>query len=101
MDAGASNRSGARLGPRQIRTESIMIKKFNVATRKDYFHFITEWLSSYLLPIKNLLYEMKFHCFKKISFCKVNFLIIIMQAKCSTCSLLQRVLIISSPFGDF
>ena len=50
MDAGASNRSGARLGPRQIRTESIMIKKFNVATRKDYFHFIPEWLASYLCP---------------------------------------------------
>lgn len=32
LDAGASNRPGTRLGPRQIRTESIMIRPFNLST---------------------------------------------------------------------
>ncbi|KAK3589687.1 hypothetical protein CHS0354_015194 [Potamilus streckersoni] len=32
LDIGTSNRSGARMGPRQIRTESCMIRKNNIAT---------------------------------------------------------------------
>lgn len=32
LDTGSSNRAGARLGPRQIRTESVIIKPFNVST---------------------------------------------------------------------
>lgn len=37
MDIGASNRPGARLGPRQIRDESRMIRPYNVATRAAPF----------------------------------------------------------------
>ncbi|MFZ2554396.1 agmatinase, partial [Psychrobacter urativorans] len=37
LDIGASNRSGARLGPRQIRDESRMIRPYNVATRAAPF----------------------------------------------------------------
>lgn len=37
IDIGASNRSGARLGPRQIRDESRMIRPYNVATRAAPF----------------------------------------------------------------
>eukprot|EP00112_Aurelia_sp_Birch-Aquarium-sp1_P010462 Seg2232.3 transcript_id=Seg2232.3/GoldUCD/mRNA.D3Y31 product="Agmatinase mitochondrial" protein_id=Seg2232.3/GoldUCD/D3Y31 len=37
LDAGATNRSGTRLGPRQIRTESVMIRRFNNATRAAPF----------------------------------------------------------------
>ncbi|BFZ15482.1 hypothetical protein BsWGS_18521 [Bradybaena similaris] len=32
LDSGTSNRSGTRMGPRQIRTESVMIRPFNAAT---------------------------------------------------------------------
>ena len=32
MDIGASNRSGTRYGPRQIRAESVMIRPYNMAT---------------------------------------------------------------------
>ncbi len=32
MDAGASNRSGTRLGPRQIRTESCLVRPYNMGT---------------------------------------------------------------------
>jgi guanidinobutyrase len=32
LDGGASNRPGTRLGPRQIRTESIMIRPYNLST---------------------------------------------------------------------
>ena len=32
MDIGASNRAGSRLGPRQIRAESVMLRPYNMAT---------------------------------------------------------------------
>ena len=32
IDAGASNRPGARFGPRQIRTESVLVRGFNKET---------------------------------------------------------------------
>lgn len=32
MDIGASNRAGTRLGPRQIRAESVMLRPYNMAT---------------------------------------------------------------------
>jgi guanidinobutyrase len=32
LDAGTSNRSGTRLGPRQIRTESVMLRPYNLST---------------------------------------------------------------------
>ena len=32
MDIGASNRAGSRLGPRQIRAESVMLRHYNMAT---------------------------------------------------------------------
>ncbi len=37
MDIGASNRSGTRFGPRQIRAESVMIRPYNMATRAAPF----------------------------------------------------------------
>lgn len=37
MDIGASNRSGTRYGPRQIRAESVMIRPYNMATRAAPF----------------------------------------------------------------
>lgn len=37
MDIGASNRSGTRFGPRQIRDESRMLRPYNVATRAAPF----------------------------------------------------------------
>lgn len=37
LDIGASNRSGTRLGPRQIRDESRMIRPYNVATKAAPF----------------------------------------------------------------
>lgn len=37
MDIGASNRSGTRMGPRQIRDESRMIRPYNMATRAAPF----------------------------------------------------------------
>ncbi|MER5171179.1 agmatinase [Thioclava kandeliae] len=37
MDIGASNRAGTRLGPRQIRAESRMIRPYNMATRAAPF----------------------------------------------------------------
>lgn len=37
MDIGASNRSGTRYGPRQIRNESVMIRPYNMATRAAPF----------------------------------------------------------------
>ncbi|WP_349295347.1 agmatinase (plasmid) [Thioclava sp. 'Guangxiensis'] len=37
MDIGASNRAGTRLGPRQIRDESRMIRPYNMATRAAPF----------------------------------------------------------------
>jgi guanidinobutyrase len=37
MDHGASYRSGTRLGPRQIRTESVMLRPYNMATRAAPF----------------------------------------------------------------
>ena len=43
LDAGTTNRSGTRMGPRQIRTESVLVRRFNNATGKRlntfrYFH---------------------------------------------------------------
>jgi guanidinobutyrase len=32
MDIGTSNRSGTRFGPRQIRSESVMLRPYNMAT---------------------------------------------------------------------
>ena len=37
LDIGTSNRSGTRLGPRQIRAESVMIRPYNMATRAAPF----------------------------------------------------------------
>ncbi|WGF89918.1 agmatinase [Marinivivus vitaminiproducens] len=37
LDIGASNRSGTRFGPRQIRAESVMIRPYNMATRAAPF----------------------------------------------------------------
>jgi guanidinobutyrase len=37
FDLGTSNRTGARSGPRQIRTESVMLRPYNVSTRKAPF----------------------------------------------------------------
>lgn len=37
MDLGTSNRGGARFGPRQIRTESVLIRPYNMATRAAPF----------------------------------------------------------------
>ncbi len=37
FDLGTSNRTGTRAGPRQIRTESVMLRPYNVATRKGPF----------------------------------------------------------------
>jgi guanidinobutyrase len=37
LDLGTSNRSGARLGPRQIRTESVLLRPYNMATRAAPF----------------------------------------------------------------
>ena len=37
LDIGASNRSGTRYGPRQIRAESVMIRPYNMATRAAPF----------------------------------------------------------------
>ena len=37
FDLGTSNRTGTRFGPRQIRTESVMLRPYNVATRKGPF----------------------------------------------------------------
>lgn len=40
MDIGTSNRSGTRLGPRQIRDESRMIRPYNMATRAAPFELL-------------------------------------------------------------
>ncbi|MGB3899558.1 MAG: agmatinase [Mesorhizobium sp.] len=40
LDTGTSNRSGTRLGPRQIRAESVMIRPYNSATRAAPFDSI-------------------------------------------------------------
>eukprot|EP00794_Sanderia_malayensis_P014380 gene14380-15878_t len=40
LDGGATNRSGTRMGPRQIRVESVMIRKYNNATKADPFSSI-------------------------------------------------------------
>jgi guanidinobutyrase len=37
MDLGTSNRGGARFGPRQIRSESVLIRPYNMATRAAPF----------------------------------------------------------------
>lgn len=37
LDLGTSNRSGTRFGPRQIRTESVMLRPYNMATRAAPF----------------------------------------------------------------
>lgn len=37
MDIGASNRSGTRYGPRQIRSESVLLRPYNMATRAAPF----------------------------------------------------------------
>jgi guanidinobutyrase len=37
LDIATSNRSGSRFGPRQIRTESVMVRPFNMATRAAPF----------------------------------------------------------------
>lgn len=37
MDSGTSNRGGTRFGPRQIRTESVLIRPYNMATRAAPF----------------------------------------------------------------
>ncbi|CEJ14631.1 Guanidinobutyrase [bacterium YEK0313] len=38
LDIGTSNRSGTRFGPRQIRSESVMLKPYNLATGAAPFH---------------------------------------------------------------
>jgi guanidinobutyrase len=37
MDLGTTNRGGARFGPRQIRTESVLLRPYNMATRAAPF----------------------------------------------------------------
>lgn len=37
LDIGTSNRTGARYGPRQIRTESVLVRPYNMATRAAPF----------------------------------------------------------------
>src|SRR5580698_2786155 len=37
FDLGTSNRSGTRFGPRQIRTESVLLRPYNMATRAAPF----------------------------------------------------------------
>src|SRR5215470_16249270 len=37
FDIGTSNRSGARFGPRQIRSESVLLRPYNMATRAAPF----------------------------------------------------------------
>lgn len=37
FDLGTSNRSGARFGPRQVRTESVLLRPYNMATRAAPF----------------------------------------------------------------
>ena len=37
FDLGTSNRTGARFGPRQVRTESVMLRPYNMATRAAPF----------------------------------------------------------------
>ncbi len=37
FDIGTSNRAGSRFGPRQIRTESCLIRPYNMATRAAPF----------------------------------------------------------------
>jgi guanidinobutyrase len=37
LDQGTSNRSGTRFGPRQIRTESVLLRPYNMATRAAPF----------------------------------------------------------------
>lgn len=41
LDIGTSNRSGARFGPRQIRSESALIRPYNMATRAAPFDSLT------------------------------------------------------------
>uniref|UniRef100_A0ACB8EEU9 Uncharacterized protein n=1 Tax=Sphaerodactylus townsendi TaxID=933632 RepID=A0ACB8EEU9_9SAUR len=38
LDTGTSNRPGARFGPRHIRAESVMVRRFNPSTRTDPYH---------------------------------------------------------------
>ena len=40
LDIGASNRSGTRFGPRQIRAESSMLRPFNMATGAEPFNMM-------------------------------------------------------------
>ena len=42
MDIGASNRAGTRLGPRQIRAESVMLRPYNMATGAAPFEAVSE-----------------------------------------------------------
>eukprot|EP00795_Rhopilema_esculentum_P015347 gene15347-6573_t len=37
LDTGTTNRSGTRMGPRQIRTESVLIRRHNIATKASPF----------------------------------------------------------------
>ena len=37
LDIGTSNRSGTRFGPRQIRSESVLLRPYNMATRAAPF----------------------------------------------------------------
>lgn len=46
LDIGTSNRSGTRFGPRQIRTESVMVRPFGMYTKAAPFEsFQVSWLS--------------------------------------------------------
>ncbi|MCB5945668.1 agmatinase [Acidocella sp. KAb 2-4] len=40
FDLGTSNRTGTRFGPRQIRAESVLLRPYNVATRKGPFEHL-------------------------------------------------------------
>nr|CAB3220615.1 agmatinase, mitochondrial-like [Phallusia mammillata] len=56
LDNGTSNRPGTRFGPRQIRNESPIIRKFNAATHADPFESLMVadigdvWVNPYNLP---------------------------------------------------
>lgn len=42
LDAGTTNRSGTRMGPRQIRTESVIVRRFNNATGEQLWTLCIE-----------------------------------------------------------
>nr|XP_045611786.1 guanidinobutyrase-like isoform X1 [Procambarus clarkii] len=56
LDVGTSNRSGTRMGPRQIRSESVLLRPYNSATGACPYDFLNVadvgdvWINMYNLP---------------------------------------------------